>query len=302
MIYLSQSDDAKRLAEQLITDASITSLVYDGKGDECLMYVLNALKLNSSIERVHLRCNSITLNSVLALADVIRLNSTVTDVGFIANRWDRGGIKELADSLKINSTITSFSINMIDAMTPLIEALNVNSAIKTFDITNDNKCDVAKITALARMLETNSTLDTLTLPHNGIDDAAMTHVSAALKTNTTLAHIYLPRNNITDTGVIQLARALMQNLAIQTVRVIDTRIENPTQIALREMLRVNSTMTWMMFFQKKVDREFARPLDANRQLALMMPDVFCGSSCTTLMNYKRQNHTTHCLGKKAPRT
>ncbi|KAL0225911.1 hypothetical protein P9112_013235 [Eukaryota sp. TZLM1-RC] len=97
--------------------------------------------------------------------------------------------------------------------------------------------------ALARALESNSTLTGLHLGGNNITDEGASALALALENNSTLTELHLWSNNITSEGASALARALESNSTLTTLHLRYNNITSEGASALARALESNSTLT-----------------------------------------------------------
>ncbi|KAL0206005.1 hypothetical protein P9112_001312 [Eukaryota sp. TZLM1-RC] len=130
-----------------------------------------------------------------------------------------------------------------------------------------------RLFALARALESDSTLTTLDLWVNNITDEGASALARALESNSTLTELNLRRNNITDEGASALARALESNSSLTTLDLQFNNITDEGASALARALESNSTLTRLSLQNNKITDEgasaLARALESNSSLTTL---------------------------------
>ncbi|KAG0311255.1 hypothetical protein BGZ99_010307 [Dissophora globulifera] len=105
-----------------------------------------------------------------------------------------------------------------------------------------NTMGVKEIKALAKALETNSTLTSLDFWGNSIGDSGAQVLSVALKMNATLVSLNLQHNSIKGDGVQALSEALKINSTLITLNLRDNSVGDNGAQALSQALKINSTL------------------------------------------------------------
>ncbi|KAF9990533.1 hypothetical protein BGZ75_001406 [Mortierella antarctica] len=117
-----------------------------------------------------------------------------------------------------------------------------------------------KITDLAEVLKTNSTLSTLTLQNNSIGDDGAKALGEALKTNSTLTTLDLNNNSIGDDGAKMLGEALKTNSTLVTLDLRGNLIWWEGFLEFLELLKTNSTLTMLDLTENKIAGNVANAL------------------------------------------
>ncbi|KAG0288250.1 hypothetical protein BGZ96_007954 [Linnemannia gamsii] len=99
------------------------------------------------------------------------------------------------------------------------------------------------LVALSTGLKTNSTLTTLIVSHNSIEDRGAKLISEALKTNVTLTTLSLKENEVTLIGAQALSEALKTNSTLTTLDLEGNLILDHGAEVLSVALKINSTLT-----------------------------------------------------------
>ncbi|KAL0205983.1 hypothetical protein P9112_001290 [Eukaryota sp. TZLM1-RC] len=127
--------------------------------------------------------------------------------------------------------------------------------------------------ALARALESNSSLTTLDLHNNQITDEGAGALARALESNCTLTTLHLENNKIADEGASALARALESNCTLTTLHLEDNKIADEGASALARALESNSTLTTLYLEYNDITDEgasaLARALESNSSLTTL---------------------------------
>ena len=138
-----------------------------------LMELCNALRGNTNLSKLDLSYSMIREDHAIIIAEVLRTNTTLHTLSL------RGGIKSIA------------------AAKAIAEAIGVNKGLCSLDLAaNSIGRRPQFIEALAQALRVNTTLRTLTLIHNNIDDDAAATLADALWDNKTLTLLHIGANPI----------------------------------------------------------------------------------------------------------
>ncbi|KAL0205995.1 hypothetical protein P9112_001302 [Eukaryota sp. TZLM1-RC] len=154
----------------------------------------------------------------------------------------------------------------------LARALESNSTLTTLDLECNNFTAEGAI-ALAHALESNSTLTRLDLWDNNITNKGASALARALESNCTLTTLYLQEDNITDEGASALARALESNSTLTTLDLECNNITDEGAIALARALESNCTLTKLNLGGINITDEgasaLARALESNCTLTTL---------------------------------
>ena len=109
----------------------------------------------------------------------------------------------------------------------LTEGLQRNLSIKSLTLSNILHLDISIV---VNLIETNQSIEYLSLNHNKITSDHLRNLSEALKMNTKIKSIDLSENLIDETGVLTLLRALEQRRSsLHFVNLIDNQINSESQ-------------------------------------------------------------------------
>ena len=142
--------------------------------EEMTVHVSNMLKVNNTLEELHLQKFNIRDFGVKRLCEVLKKNCTLTYLDISCNRVSRDGALYLSDMLKCNQTL------------------------EILDLGN-NRIEGPGATDLAATLaETNRVLHTLVLVNNEIKSDGLICIAAAIDRNPVLTNVYIWGNFIND--------------------------------------------------------------------------------------------------------
>ncbi|KAL0225920.1 hypothetical protein P9112_013244 [Eukaryota sp. TZLM1-RC] len=148
----------------------------------------------------------------------------------------------------------------------LARALESNSTLTELDLWSNNITSEGA-SALARALESNCTLTELNLGDNDITDEGASALARALESNSTLTELNLGDNDITDEGASALARALESNSTLTELYLNCNNITDEGASALARALESNSTLTELYLNCNNITDEgasaLARALESN---------------------------------------
>ena len=253
LIISDYSFPFKLFVEALQVNGTLTHLLipFSTIGDQDIVSLANMLRVNKTLTTVRLITNGfVSAHNVQQLADSLMVNKTVNDLMFGGNAWGNDAVRILVGYMKRSGSLSSLNLNCIDI-------------------------GDAGATALAEVLRTNTTLNSLGLCNNpGIGNPSVMSLCEALKVNTTLCSLDLSGTGISDAGVLSLVEVLKTNASSLTSLLLsDIKISHQSLRSIAEVLRVNSTLKDLTFEGNKVGvggtKLIAESLKANTTLKLL---------------------------------
>ena len=154
----------------------------------------------------------------------------------------------------------------------LAKALYRNSTIHTLYLYS-NDIDESGAVSLSQTLHHNSTLSELQLGNNRIGDKGAIALSQTLHHNSTLSELQLGNNRIGDKGAIALSESLYQNSTLKFIGLSWNGIGDIGAIALAQSLHQNSTLQILNLSQNSIGDEgaiaLAQSLHQNSTLQIL---------------------------------
>ncbi|KAG0344125.1 hypothetical protein BG004_004712, partial [Podila humilis] len=153
-------------------------------------------------------------------------------------------------------------------------ALAINTTLTTL-VLQDNLVQNNAAQALATSLATNNAVTTLNLAHNLITDVGTHALATMLITNTTLMNLNLTDNMIEDEGIRALAGALGTNTTLKKLELGRNKFEEGGVQALAEALTTNRTLQELDLSDNIIGiyhgfQMVAKALDTNSTLAMLI--------------------------------
>ena len=253
LVITDTSFPIKLFVEALQVNSTLTLLIIMVPlfGDQFIVSLANMLRVNKTLTTVKCMTNGfVGAHNVQQLADSLMVNKTLNDLMFSGNAWGNDAVRILADYLKRSESSSSLNLHFGDI-------------------------GDAGATALAEVLRTNTTLNSLGLCNNpGIGNPSVMSLCEALKVNTTLSSLDLSGTGISDAGVLSLVEVLKTNTSSLTSLLLsDIKISHQSIKSIAEVLRVNSTLKDLKFEGNKVGvggtKLIAESLKANTTLKLL---------------------------------
>ena len=240
---------------------------------------VEALQVNSTLAHLYIMVPFFGDQFIVSLANILRVNKTLTLVHFMTNGFvSAHTVQQLADSLMVNKTLNYLMLRGNawgnDAVRILAGYMKRSESLSSLDLNYSDIGD-AGATALAEVLRTNTTLNSLGLCNNpGIGNPSVMSLCEALKVNTTLSSLDLSGTGISDAGVLSLVEVLKTNTSSLTSLLLsDIKISHQSLKSIAEVLRVNSTLKDLKFEGNKVGvggtKLIAESLKANTTLKLL---------------------------------
>ena len=253
MIISDKSFPIKLFVEALQVNSTLAHLyiMVPFFGDQFIVSLANMLRVNKTLTLVHFMTNGIvSAHGVQQLADSLMDSKTLNDLLLSGNAWGNDTVRILAGYLKRSVSLSSFHLNVSDI-------------------------GDAGATALAEVLRTNTTLNSLGLCKNpGISDPSVISLCEALKLNTTLSSLDLSKTGISDAAVLSLVQVLKTNTSsLTSLSLSDIKTTHRSVKSITEILRVNSTLKDLKFKGNKVGvggaKLIAESLKVNTTLKLL---------------------------------
>ncbi len=202
----------------LANDAALTRVALSGKTPEAVFDLAAALRTNTVVSSLDLRCNSLWGEGALTVANCLRGNRTLTSLDVGGNRIGDAGGEALGELLS-------------------------DCALLSLDCWN-NQLGQAGGLAIASAVATNRTLKFLNLGGNSIGfDAVHVLANALGETSSALTHLGLYGNAVQDDGALSLAAAIESNSALRVLDVGANRIGPRGTCALATALVQNCSLT-----------------------------------------------------------
>jgi len=136
----------------------------------------------------------------------------------------------------------------------LATVLKSNSTLLTLTL-GKNKIEDVGMSVLASALKENSTLTTLSLWGNVIGDVGAAAIGESLMVNLGMTSVYLHENNIGDNGAVAIAEGLKKNLTLTKLWLMTNQIGNVGAAAIAEGLEINSVIQLLWLSQNNIGEE-----------------------------------------------
>ena len=276
------STETSRLRSQMInllgTNLEFQYLViFDDRFPITLL--VEALQVNSTLTHLFTTLPFFGDQHIESLANMLQINKSLATVGIIANGFvSAHSVQQLADSLMVNKTLNDLLLSGNawgdDAVRILAGYLKMSESVSSLNLYFSDVGD-AGATALAEVLRTNTTLNSLSLCKNpGISDPSVISLCEALKLNTTLSSLDLSKTGISDAAVLSLVQVLKTNTSsLTSLSLSDIKTTHRSVKSITEILRVNSTLKDLKFKGNKVGvggaKLIAESLKVNTTLKLL---------------------------------
>lgn len=152
--------------------------------EECVVHFAKMLKVNNTLEELHLQKYQIRDFGATRLAENLMENFTLQYLDLSCNRITRDGVKELAKVLKKNTAIKKLdlSFNRLEDD----GAMHLAEAISTY----------------------NTNLEMLDVRTNNIGGKGLCSLTDAMKMNATLTQIYIWGNKLEESAAIAFANLI----------------------------------------------------------------------------------------------
>ena len=140
------------------------------------------------------------------------------------------------------------------SLSTLYLALTVNSSLTSLNL-RGNSIDDEGASSLSEALRVNTSLTSLDLRGNPLGDEGASSLSEALRVNTSLTSLHLRDNSIGDVGASSLSEALRVNTSLTSLDLCWNSIGAEAASSLSEALRVNTSLTSLNLSCNKIKDE-----------------------------------------------
>lgn len=268
------------------------------------------LMRNSNFTEVNLKNNAIGDIGISRLAASLKRIKKLAVLNLVGNKISDTGAIAIAHALYDNTVIRSLDMRsnhdiQCTGWTSLSKAVFQNNTIQFFSTIpvykikqNDSTCTSVQLVGssfrsggsgnteafiLGRLLQDNSTLDTLNLwwnnikeigllgnaltenktltyirfSGNEITDDGVHYISKGLKYNSSLKYLYLNQNKMGNVGASALASALENNRYLTELYLNHNQIGNNGAESIGKAISTNSTLIWLYLQHNKIGNEGA---------------------------------------------
>ena len=204
------------LAEVLKTDnrgIQTLNLSSTGMADDGAKALAEALKQNSALTSLTLDNNMIDYEGASALAEAIADNKSLVRLSINGNYVGALGAGALGRALQRNDSLTELLINGNDVGDTGVQCLcdgleQHGGQIKRLDV-GKNSLGLEGAKSVAKLLSTNSNLETLIVSMNDMGDKGAELLAAGLEKNTALVSLDINGNNIKANGCQKILNAIL---------------------------------------------------------------------------------------------
>eukprot|EP00121_Abeoforma_whisleri_P012149 Awhi_evm1s11212 len=161
-----------------------------------------------------------------------------------------------------------------------------------FNIPENNRIDFDGIYKLTLALKENTTLTSLNLSENALNDESAFEIATLLKERQILSALYLSSNDLTDIGAAFLASSLKVNTSLHTMDLEYNKFgkskDGEDKSLLLEAIQINQRITTLEVdanpFKKCFGKELAISLQRNQQrlVSFYFDQAYDFRHCTAL--------------------
>ena len=145
------------------------------------------------------------------------------------------------------------------SLSALCLALKVNTSLTSLYLSHDS-IDDEVANSLSEALRVNASLTSLDLSQNLIRAGGANSLSEALRVNTSLTYLGLSMNPIDDEGTNSLSEALRVNTSLTSLELSMSSINDEGANSLSKALRVNTSLTYLDLSMNSIEDEGANSL------------------------------------------
>jgi len=186
----------------------LDSLQMNLMGNEESAAFMEALKINSSLVRLDINMVDFDDERAVKLAEALKINNCLQELYLGSNKIGKKGAIALADMLKTNRSLLKLGITYDKnysgvAVVKLAEALEMNNCLQELSFGSNNLGRRGRniigetgAVALAKALETNRSVRSLSIDDAGIGEKGIVALASMLTLNSSLQELYLASNPI----------------------------------------------------------------------------------------------------------
>ena len=211
------AESGRALTHMLQTNTTLKSLkLVDGISNEEAVYLAQGLAQNRGLETLSMvRCGIST--AVVELAEALKTNKCLLSLDISGNEDMGEMFVHIVRSLQVNSTLKDLRARKCGiANTAIVDI--VRSSLESLDLSH-NPIEDEGIKHIAQLVTNNHSLYQLNLRGCGITDRGVECLASSLEGNISLEILDILGNELTDTGLLALGRSLKRNKALKTLNV-----------------------------------------------------------------------------------
>ncbi|KAN0023725.1 hypothetical protein ACTFIV_008112 [Dictyostelium citrinum] len=190
-------------------------------------YILNALKINKSVEDINLEGNQLGDQSIYDLSCFLLNNNTIKYLD-LQNCDSKNGLACIGMLLSKNKSIISLnwsnndSNNSIDF---LCHGLKLNNTLTTLSLSGCNIDELGAI-CLGEVFKNNNSIKYIDLSTNQIGDYGAISLANRLRNHPTIKYLDISCNNISEGRVEEISNILQSNQTLKKLKIYqDINIE-----------------------------------------------------------------------------
>ena len=220
------AESGRVLTDMLQTNTTLKSLKLDGRygisnsgiSNEGAVYLAQGLAQNRGLETLSIvRCWIST--AVVEIAEALKTNKCLLSLDMSRNEDVRERFVHIVRSLQVNSTLRNLRAGGCGiAHTAIVDI--VRSSLESLDL-SWNPIEDEGAEHIAQLVTNSRSLYQLNLEGCGIGDRGVECLASSLEGNNSLEILHIPWNRFTDTGLLALGRSLKRNKALKTLRVAE---------------------------------------------------------------------------------
>jgi len=193
------------------------SLTNSGLSHNSMKPIADALKVNRTVTSLTLSCNDILQLGAESIAEMVKVNTTIQHLDMYGCKLSERGSSAILEALCENSTVSYLEMdrNILATAGELSAAHLIASKTSTLRTLNlsQSRC---RCRELLRSLAKNSSLRSLDLSYNIMDEESVNLLCAALKTNQTLQKLNLSHCRLNENAAKRILQAAGNT--IQSIR------------------------------------------------------------------------------------
>lgn len=252
------------LADALLLNKQIKKLYLKGCNDLLAMGLSRFFEETESLAHVGTTVSGYIQNrGASSIADALKVNKSIESLHLRDNLIGDEGVQKISSALKENITVKSIELSYCDdidedenyppndvsskAANFFFDALRTNTSLYHIEFSN-YPIEQQDFQSLSGTIMTNNSIQELHLSNNGINDIMIDSFAAGLENNQVLRMLILDRNNeISCIGARRLAKALGKNSSLKVLSMTENQISDEGAKSFAEFAIKNNSSIQRLF-------------------------------------------------------
>ena len=247
--------------------------------DSQIEMIMQALSLNTALQKLVISQNSIYDIGVAAISSCLQCNKTLKVLDISKCCISSVGLVEIAKALKINATLQKLDISSNTAITDdclvmFSTCIRDNNTLKKVNLSN---LHISSEGIQQISIQIGAKLKQLNISHHEFSNEAITAICSSLKCAITLKKLCVSNCHIANIGIERIIDAFNVNSVLKKLDISSNNLSDEGAKALSDYLIKNTTMLELNVSRNKIKaiggRKIAESLKVNTTLRKL--DISC---------------------------